>query len=69
VLNVDGHDLVDLCAAFDRARELKGKPTMIVAHTIKGHGVSFMEGVIEYHGSTLSEDEVRRALRELEEEG
>ncbi len=68
VLNVDGHDLVDLCAAFDRAREVKGKPTMIVAHTIKGHGVSFMEGVIEYHGSTLSEDEVKRALRELEEE-
>jgi transketolase len=39
---------------------------MIVAHTIKGHGVSFMEGVIEYHGSTLSEDEVKRALAELE---
>ena len=38
---------------------------MIVAHTIKGHGVSFMEGIIEYHGSTLSEDEVRRALAEL----
>ena len=67
VLNVDGHDLADLRTAFDRARELKGKPTMIVAHTIKGHGVSFMEGVIEYHGSTLSEDEVKRALRELEE--
>lgn len=69
VLNVDGHDLADLCAAFDRARDVKGKPTMIVAHTIKGHGVSFMEGVIEYHGSTLSDDEVRRALGELEAEG
>ncbi len=68
VLNVDGHDLPDLCAAFDRAKEVKGRPTMIVAHTIKGHGVSFMEGVIEYHGSALSEDEVKRALRELEEE-
>lgn len=68
VLNVDGHDLADLCAAFNKAKEVKGKPTMIVAHTIKGHGVSFMEGVIEYHGSTLSEDEVKRALRELEEE-
>ncbi len=68
VLNVDGHDLADLCAAFNKAREAKGKPTMIVAHTIKGHGVSFMEGVIEYHGSALSEDEVKRALAELEEE-
>ncbi len=66
VINVYGHDLVDLCAAFDRARQTARKPTMIVAHTIKGHGVSFMEGVIEYHGSTLSEDEVRRALSELE---
>jgi transketolase len=66
VINVDGHDLSDLCAAFDRARRSSGRPSMILAHTIKGHGVSFMEGVIEYHGSTLSEDEVRRALRELE---
>jgi transketolase len=67
VINVDGHDITDLCRAFEEARETKGQPTMLVAHTIKGHGVSFMEGVIEYHGSALSEDEVRRALKELEE--
>ncbi len=66
VINIDGHDLSDLCDAFDEARRTEGKPTMIVAHTIKGQGVSFMEGVIEYHGSTLSEDEVHRALAELE---
>jgi transketolase len=66
VINVDGHDLSDLCAALDRARQIARRPSMIIAHTIKGHGVSFMEGVIEYHGSTLSEDEVRRALAELE---
>jgi transketolase len=66
VINVDGHDLVDLCTAFDQARQTAGKPTMLVAHTIKGHGVSFMEGIIEYHGSTLSEEEVKRALAELE---
>jgi len=66
VINVDGHDIIDLCNAFDRARQVVGRPSMIVAHTIKGPGVSFMEGVIEYHGSTLSEDEVRRALAELE---
>lgn len=66
VLNVDGHDLADLCAAFEEARQVDGRPTMIVAHTVKGQGVSFMEGVIEYHGSTLTEDEVQRALTELE---
>ena len=66
VINVDGHDLLDLCNAFDRARQTRKRPTMIIAHTIKGHGVSFMEGVIEYHGSTLSEAEVKRALAELE---
>ncbi|MBW2527350.1 MAG: transketolase [Deltaproteobacteria bacterium] len=66
VINVDGHDLAELSSAFEQAKSNQGKPTMIVAHTIKGHGISFMEGVIEYHGSTLSEDEVKRALRELE---
>ncbi len=66
VVNVDGHDLVDLCAALDHAREVKDKPTILIAQTIKGRGVSFMEGVIEYHGSTLSSDEVSRALAELE---
>ena len=39
---------------------------VLIAHTIKGRGVSFMEGVLEYHGSTLTEDEVRLALAELE---
>ncbi len=67
VINVDGHDLGELCQALDRARQSRGRPSMIVAHTIKGHGISFMEGVIEYHGSTLSEDEVKRALGELED--
>jgi transketolase len=69
VINVDGHDLTDLCLALDQARQTVGRPTIIVAHTIKGHGVSFMEGVIEYHGSTLNENEVQRALAELEVEG
>ncbi len=68
VINVDGHDLLELCAAFDLASSTKGVPSMLVAHTIKGKGVSFMEGVIEYHGSTLSEDEVLLALSELSAE-
>lgn len=66
VINVDGHDLPDLCAALDHARETPKQPSIMIAQTIKGRGVSFMEGVIEYHGSTLSSDEVSRALAELE---
>ncbi|MFH1129790.1 MAG: transketolase [Pseudomonadota bacterium] len=66
VLNVDGHDLTEICGAFDLAKQFHLKPTMIVAHTIKGRGVSFMEGVIDYHGSTLSAGEVEQALAELE---
>jgi len=69
VINVDGHDPLELCGALDRARRTEGMPTMIVAHTIKGRGVSYMEGVIEYHGSTLTEDEVRLALAELGVDG
>ncbi len=66
VINADGHDLAELSSAFAQAKAHEGQPTVIVAHTIKGRGVSFMEGVIEYHGSTLSDSEVSRALAELE---
>ncbi|MBW2734876.1 MAG: transketolase, partial [Deltaproteobacteria bacterium] len=66
VINVDGHDFTEICAALDEAREVKGKPTILIAHTIKGRGVSFMEGQVGYHGATLSIDEVNRALKEME---
>ncbi|MCK5798733.1 MAG: bifunctional hydroxymethylpyrimidine kinase/phosphomethylpyrimidine kinase, partial [Deltaproteobacteria bacterium] len=66
VITVDGNDLIEVCAGLDRAREIRGKPTILIAQTIKGRGVSFMEGVVGYHGSTLSADEVSRALAELE---
>jgi transketolase len=66
VMVVDGHDLEELVEAFETAKKVKGKPTMIVAHTVKGRGVSFMQGVVDYHGSALSDDEVERALAELE---
>jgi transketolase len=65
VISVDGHDLAELRDAFCRARACSGRPSLVLAHTIKGRGVSFMEGVIEYHGSTLGEQEVARALLEL----
>jgi len=65
VKEVDGHDVSALTEAIDEACEFKGAPTVIIAHTIKGKGVSFMEGVIEYHAKSLSEEECRRALQEL----
>jgi len=67
VVEIDGHDFVSIRAAFDEASRTQGKPTMIVAHTIKGKGVSFMENSPLWHGSVkLRDDELHKALRELQ---
>lgn len=66
VIEVDGHNVYQLVEALDEAKRTKGIPTCIVAYTIKGKGVSFMEGVIEYHGSVLKPEETQKALKELE---
>src|SRR5262245_52037007 len=64
---VDGHDLGALLEAYDEARATKGQPTMILARTIKGKGVSFVEGKDGWHGRAFKKgDELDRALRELE---
>ncbi len=66
-INVDGHDHAALCAAFEEAKSTKGQPTFIVADTVKGKGVSFMEGVLFWHGSvTMSDQQLADALKELE---
>jgi len=65
VLNIDGHDMKEVLRALDEAEMLKGAPTMIVAHTTKGKGVSFMEGVCEFHGKPLTKDQLCEALKEL----
>jgi transketolase len=66
-IEVDGHDLQALLDAFARARATSGRPTMILARTIKGKGISFMEGRDGWHGVPLKKgDEVQRALAELE---
>lgn len=65
VLEVDGHDIQGLLTAFEEAEKVKDKPSMIIAHTIKGKGVSFMEGKIEYHGVAPTEAELEKALLEL----
>ncbi len=66
VLEVDGHDYTSLLEVITRAHLQKGMPTMIVAHTVKGKGVSFMENQIDWHGRAPDAEEYRQALAELE---
>ncbi|HYA32335.1 MAG TPA: transketolase [Thermodesulfovibrionales bacterium] len=66
VLDIDGHDMGRIVDALDEAERLKGKPTVIVARTVKGKGVSFFEGKAEYHGLAPTKDEREKALKELE---
>lgn len=65
VIEVDGHDLFQICNALDRAEELKGKPTIILANTIKGKGVSFIEGRFEFHNAALTQEQWKHALQEV----
>ena len=66
VLEVDGHNFFQLHEALTIAKDSSGKPTVIIAHTIKGKGVSYMEAVPSWHGSvTLRKEELELALREL----
>ncbi len=65
VLEIDGHDLRAVLQAYDEAREINDRPTMIIAHTVKGKGVSFMEDTHAWHGKAPSREELERALAEL----
>ena len=65
-LEIDGHDLAAIQAALTEAEATKGKPTCLVAHTIKGKGVSFMENNPKFHGTAPNADEVKLALQELQ---
>jgi transketolase len=66
VIEVDGHDFSRLIEAFGHARRTKGKPTVIIAHTTKGKGVSFMENNPDFHGKAPSPEQVEQALKELQ---
>jgi transketolase len=68
VLEIDGHSMRQILDAAKQARETKGRPTVVIAHTIKGKGVSFMENNLAFHGKSPTADETRRALRELGED-
>ena len=65
-IEVDGHDMGQLIDAFEQAKKVKGQPTVIIARTVKGKGVSFMENVAGFHGKAPTADEAKRALKELE---
>ena len=65
----DGNDVRQILTVLDKAVERQGKPKIIIANTIKGKGVSFMENRVEYHGRALSPDEMKRARQELEISG
>ena len=65
VIEINGHDMQQILAAYDQAKTIKNKPTIIIARTVKGKGVSFMEGVVDFHGRAPTQEEAQRALKEL----
>lgn len=69
VINVDGNDFEQLDAAFKEARATKGMPTAIVAHTLKGKGVSFMENSVGWHGKAPNDEEYAIAMEDLRKVG
>ena len=66
-IEVDGHSIGELLSAFDKAEQTKGRPSVIIANTMKGKGVSFMENNVDFHGKAPSPDELAKALDELGE--
>ena len=69
VINIDAHDFDAIRAAFKEARETKGQPTAIIAHSLKGKGVSFMEGQVAWHGVAPNDEEYAIAMADLEKIG
>ena len=65
-IEINGHAMKEILAAYDEAKTIKGKPTIIIAHTIKGKGVSFMENVVDFHGRAPTKEETEIALKELQ---
>ena len=65
IINIDGHNIQEIIDAFDVAKNVKGNPTCIIAKTIKGKGVSFMENKAEWHGKAPTEEQYNLAIEEL----
>jgi len=68
-IEIDGHNFKEISNAYQRARNNKEAPTVIIAHTIKGRGVSFMENKVDWHGKVPNREEAEKALKELEKNG
>ena len=69
VINIDGNDFDQMDAAFKEAKATKGMPTAIIAHTVKGKGVSFMENQVGWHGTAPNDEQYAVAMEELEKAG
>lgn len=67
VININGHDIEEIINAFNEAKNIKGKPTAIIAKTIKGKGVSFMENQVGWHGKAPNEEQYNTAMHDLGE--
>lgn len=64
-IEIDGNKIEEIAASIDEANRIQGRPTVIIAHTFKGKGISFMEWMNSFHGRALSEEEMEKALQEL----
>jgi transketolase len=69
VIECDGHDIAAIRGAFAEARAMKGRPSVLVAHTVKGKGVSYMEDKVEWHGMVPDQESFEQAMAELEMAG
>ncbi len=69
VINIDGHDIEEIIKAFEVAKNVKGKPTCIIAKTIKGKGITFMENQAGWHGKAPNEEQYQQAMKEMRQGG
>lgn len=69
VVNIDGNDFAEIKKAFDEAKATKGMPTAIIAHTVKGKGVSYMENSVGWHGKAPNDEEYETAMEDLRKAG
>jgi transketolase len=67
VIEIDGHNIEEIIKALDEADTVKGKPTVILAHTVKGKGISFAENVVGFHNGALTKEQYETALKEMDE--
>lgn len=65
VLSIDGHDFDQIFDALEKSKQVKGKPTLIIANTVKGKGISFMENQASWHGTAPNAEQAQKALAEL----